>query len=222
MLRRILRFIVKGLFKLLIDLRVEGLENLPAQGGSILAANHLSRLDSALVFVQITRPDLTGLVADKYQKMPFFRWLVNAVGGIWINRESADFNALRQACAYLQRGGLLGIAPEGTRSRSGALNAAKTGVAYLAARSEAPIIPIAIWGSEKVFRELKRLRRPQVHVRFGAPFRLPPLPPGERAAGLQRNTDEIMCRIAAMLPPAYRGVYAAHPRLQELLAAAAA
>jgi 1-acyl-sn-glycerol-3-phosphate acyltransferase len=219
MRRANVRAIIKFIFKILSRIEVIGMENVPVQGGAILSANHLGRLDSALIFTLLERQDATGLVADKYKSKPFFRWLINLVNPIWINRESADFQALREAREYLQKGGLLGIAPEGTRSRTGALIQAKTGVAYLADRAKVPIVPIAITGTEKAFRELGRLHRPLLTVRFGQPFTLPPLDRQDRSAALQRNTDEIMCRIAAMLPPQYRGVYADHPRLKEFLPA---
>jgi 1-acyl-sn-glycerol-3-phosphate acyltransferase len=218
MLRSFLRSIVRFLFALLTHLETEGLENVPSQGGAILAANHLSRVDSPLVFALIKREDVTGLVADKYQKNLFLRPMIEAVGGIWINREQADFQALRAAREYLQKGGLLGIAPEGTRSHTGALRQAKTGVAYLADKANVPIVPVAIWGTERTFKELKYFRRAHIKVRVGESFRLPPLDRSDRSSSLQRNTDELVCRIAALLPLEYRGVYADHPRLQEILA----
>jgi len=178
----------------------------------------VSRLDSPLIFGLLERTDATALVADKYRKYTFFRLLVEAVGGIWINREQADFHAMREAVDHLHQGGLLGVAPEGTRSRTGALTSAKTGAAYLVDRAGAPVIPVSIWGTETAVRQLLHLRRPPLHIRFGRPFCLPPLPRHARAGGLQRNTDEIMCRLAAQLPERYRGAYAGHPRLQELLA----
>jgi 1-acyl-sn-glycerol-3-phosphate acyltransferase len=217
-LRAILRSTIRFLFALLSHIKVEGLENLPATGAAIMAANHLGRLDPSLVFIMVEREDATGLVAKKYQKKLFFRWLVNAVGGIWINREETDFQALRTANDYLSRGGMLGIAPEGTRSRTGALMYAKTGVAFLAHKAKVLIIPVAITGTEKFFSELARLRRPHLRIRFGHPFTLPPLEREDRSGSLQRNTDEIMCQIAALLPPDYRGVYADHPRTKQLLA----
>ncbi len=218
MLRSLLRSIVRFLFILLAHVKADGLENVPIEGGAILAANHLSRVDSPLVFGLIERKDVTGLVADKYQNNLLLRPLIEAVGGIWINREQADFQALRAAREYLQNGGLLGIAPEGTRSRTGALRQAKTGVAYLANKAGVPIIPIAIWGTEKTFSELKRFRRAHIRVRVGKSFLLPPLDRNDRSGSLQRNTDELVCRIAALLPAEYRGVYTEYPRVQELLA----
>ncbi|MBN1147034.1 MAG: 1-acyl-sn-glycerol-3-phosphate acyltransferase [Anaerolineales bacterium] len=219
MWRAFLRLIIRVISILICRIEVDGLENVPAQGGAILAANHLALVDSPLLFILIERSDLTGLVADKHKKNPFLYPLVSAVKGIWINRESADFHALKAARDFLRAGGLLGIAPEGTRSRTGALMRAKTGVAYLADKADVPIVPIAIVGSEKLMPELLHLRRACLKVRIGKPFRLPALERANRSASLQRNTDEIMCRIAAQLPPAYLGVYADHPRLLELLAA---
>jgi 1-acyl-sn-glycerol-3-phosphate acyltransferase len=219
MLRPILHALAHFLFTLLSRLEVAGLENVPERGGVILASNHLSRLDPPLVFALIGRGDLTALVADKYRRNWLLRPLIEAVHGIWINRERADFHALREAREYLHSGGALGIAPEGTRSRSRALKEAKTGVAYLAHKAGVPVIPVAIWGTETAIASLMRLRRPEIHVRIGRPFCLTTLAPGDRSAALQCNTDEIMCQIAALLPPTYHGVYASHPRLRELLAA---
>jgi 1-acyl-sn-glycerol-3-phosphate acyltransferase len=217
MLRAVFRCIIRLLFALFTRVDVQGLENIPSQGGAILAANHLGIMDSPLLFMLLERDDVTGLVADTYKDKLFFRWIVWIVDGIWINRGEPDLRALRQARDYLQSGGLLGIAPEGTRSRTGVLMPAKTGVAYLADKAGVPLVPIAISATEKLFQELKRLRRPRLRVRVGEPFSLPPLERRDRAAALERNTEEIMCRIAVMLPPEYHGAYANHACLQELL-----
>jgi 1-acyl-sn-glycerol-3-phosphate acyltransferase len=109
------------------------------------------------------------------------------------------------------------MAPEGTRSETGALARAKTGVAFLAHKTNALIVPLALIGTEKIAPALKRLRRARVTLRIGEPYTLPPLDETNRSAGLRANTDEVMCRIAALLPPEYRGIYTDHPRLKELL-----
>ncbi|MEW5870488.1 MAG: lysophospholipid acyltransferase family protein [Chloroflexota bacterium] len=218
MLRTILRAFFRILFKVTTRLEVTGLERIPMQGGVILAVNHLGIIDAPVVFILLERQDVTGLVADTYQKKPFFRFLVGAVDGIWINRGTADMQALKQALQYLQAGGMLGIAPEGTRSRTGMLIQAKTGVAYLADKAGVPVVPIAIYGSEKYFRQLPRLKRTHIRISVGQALNLPSVERKDREAGLIRNTDEIMCRIAAMMPPEYWGVYAGYPRLAELVA----
>jgi len=198
-------------------MKVIGLENVPEKGACILAVNHMSRLDPPLVYILIKREDLTGLAADKYKKYPLFRWIINTANGIWINREQADFRAMREARQHLARGGMLGIAPEGTRSRVGSLIKAKTGAAYLACKVNVPILPAAISGTEDAVQQILHLRRPHIRVEFGKPFNLSPIDPQDREASLQRNTDEIMCRIAAMLPQKYHGAYSDHYRLKELL-----
>lgn len=223
MQRRILLGTIRLLFNLLSHVHIVGLEHLPAQGGTILALNHMSRIDPALVAVVVTRTDLTALVGDTYKKNLPIRWVVNVMGGIWINREQADLTALRQALDFLAGGGLLGIAPEGTRSQVGSMIPAKTGAAYLADKSGIPVIPVAITGTESAFRELFHFRRPRITLQFGQPFSLPPTKSfgsdrhQARQVGLQSNTDEIMCRIAVMLPDKYWGAYHDHPRLFELL-----
>lgn len=218
MIRSAIRWIIWLIFRLLSRVNVSGLENVPRRGGILMAINHLSRVDPPLIYYLVGRNDASALVADSYRGNPLFRLVVNAVGGIWINRQVADIHALRLARAHLQVGGLLGVAPEGTRSHTGALIPAKTGVAYLADKADVPVLPAAISGTETAFAQLFRLRRPQIEVRFGEPFRLPPIDRRDREACLQRSTDEIMCRIARMLPPQYWGVYARHPRLEQLLA----
>jgi 1-acyl-sn-glycerol-3-phosphate acyltransferase len=220
-MRNLLRSVLYILFRVLTRLKVIGRENIPMTGSCLLTGNHLGIIDGPLIFCLIRRNDATGLVALKHKRNPAIRFIVDTAKGIWIDRTRTDFKALKAARNYLKKGGLVGIAPEGTRSDSHALIQAKLGVAFLADKSNALILPAATTGSESSLKKIFTLQRPRVHVRFGEPYRLPPLDRQDRDASLQRNTDEIMCHIAALLPPAYRGVYAGHPRLKELLREAA-
>jgi 1-acyl-sn-glycerol-3-phosphate acyltransferase len=99
------------------------------------------------------------------------------------------------------------------------LQPGKPGAAYLAAKTGVPIIPMSIVGTEdkEVVRRLRRFRRLDITIRVGEPFSLPPMPRQNRDEFLRQSTDKMMCRIAVLLPPKYRGVYADHPKLQELL-----
>jgi 1-acyl-sn-glycerol-3-phosphate acyltransferase len=207
------------LFFLLTRLQVNGKEHLPQDEGYIAAANHLSVIEVPLAYCLINRYDVTGLVARKHQKNIFFRWMIKLMDGIWLSREEIDTRALRTARDHLRSGGVLGIAPEGTRSDTGALLEAKTGVAFLADQARVPIIPVAVAGTWQITKEIITLKRPVIVVNFGKPFTLPPVDRKTRDHDLQENTDEIMCQLAALLPPDNRGVYAEHPRLKELLAA---
>jgi 1-acyl-sn-glycerol-3-phosphate acyltransferase len=206
--RRLIRALICGLLRLLTRVRSQGVENIPARGACILAANHFSRLDAPLVFAVCERRDLTALIAADYRSVLPLRWLVDAIGGIWVRRGEPDLTALRVSQDLLRAGGALGLAPEGTRSHTGGLIPAHSGAAYLADRAGALVVPTAIWGTEHAMRQVMRLRRPEIYIRFGEARRLPPVNRRSREADLQRNTDEIMLSIARLLPEGYRGVYA--------------
>lgn len=203
---RVARGVVGVLLRILARLRVEGRENIPRHGPFILVTNHLHWLDSPVVAVVF--PYRTYVFAgEKWEKHwllgPFF----HSLGAIFVRRGEVDRQALRQALDLLQGGGVLGMAPEGTRSKTGGLQPGRTGAAYLAYRAGVPILPVASTGQEKVFPALRRLRRATVRVVIGAPF-YPPAVEGKASSTEVRNfTDEIMYRLAAMLPPGYRGVY---------------
>ncbi|RPI32557.1 MAG: 1-acyl-sn-glycerol-3-phosphate acyltransferase [Chloroflexota bacterium] len=213
------RDLVRLFLRLVARFELQGKENVPASGAFIVASNHIGRLDAALVYVVLDRSDVTMMVAEKYRKNPLFRFLVKHLNAIWVDRFNADFSAMRASLSRLRDGGVLVMAPEGTRSKSGTLICGRPGVSYLAARSGVPVLPVAIMGSEDsiVSKQLKRFRRPHIIARAGPTFVLPPLKGKEKEEALEGYTDEIMCRIAALLPPAYHGVYAGHPRLKELL-----
>lgn len=195
-----------------------GLENIPKKGGLIVATNHISRLDIPVLFVNPVRADITALVADKYLKYPLFRWFAVTAGGIWLDRTKADFTAFSQALATLQSGRALGISPEGTRSRDGRLLEGKLGTVLLAHRGRVPIVPVGISGTEAALARIFTLRSAPILVNFGKAIYLPPIARDKREEDLQNQTDDIMCHIAALLPEAYRGFYADHPRLKEILA----
>jgi len=219
MKRETLQKLVQIVFHAIAKIEFVGGENVPAQGGIILATNHMSRLDIPLLFLNPTRPDITALVTDKYQNYAFFRWFTETAEGIWIDRSKADFAAFRLAAEVIQAGKALGIAPEGTRSDTASLLEAKEGTALLAVRTNTPVVPVAIAGTENAVDQFKRLRRPHLVTRFGSPIPPPILTREDRGVALKGYTDEIMCQMAAMLPPSYRGFYADHPRLKEILGA---
>ncbi len=111
------------------------------------------------------------------------------------------------------------IAPEGTRSRVGSMIEGRPGAAYLASKLQRPIAPIGLSGTEDktIFGNLRRLRRSDVLITAGETFVLPKIANRDRDVILREYTDEIMCRIAVLIPERYRGVYAKHPRLLKLL-----
>lgn len=210
---------IRSLVKTLTKFTVENQQRLPKEGGVLITTNHLSRLDTPILLAITDRDDLVAIVAKNYKEKPFFKWILEKVGTmVWMDRTTTDFSAMREAIEQLREGAMVGIAPEGTRSReSTGLLEGKQGAALMVARTSVPIIPVGIIGSEKINRYFLRLRRPPVTIRVGEPYTLPVMNRDDRQGWLTRSTEEIMCRIAALLPPEYRGFYADHPRLQELL-----
>lgn len=216
---KLIHWIVKILITALARVQVFDWDNLPKQGSYVAVANHAGRLEVLLVYYLLDRPDIILMIAEKYRKSLFWNWLARLVDGIFIDRYNADFAALRQVLKRLQKGGVLAMSPEGTRSPSGALQDGHWGAAYLAAKAGVPLVPVGATGTrdQEVLWRLKHFKRAQVTLRVGTPFTLPPLIPATREAQLKESTDEIMCQIAALLPPEQRGVYADYPRLREIL-----
>ncbi|MEP6894914.1 MAG: lysophospholipid acyltransferase family protein [Chloroflexota bacterium] len=218
---KVLRFLIRVLLKLIANFEIRGKENVPLTGGMVIASNHIGILDIIMVYFVIDRTDLFIPVAEKWEKIGWINWLGRQLNFLFVDRYNPDLKALRKMLALMEAGKCLVIAPEGTRSRVGALIEGKPGVAYLAARSGFPVIPVAITGTEDevLLANLKHFRKSNITLTGGKQFSIPPLSKTDRNAALQKYTDEVMCRIAALLPEKYRGVYAEHPRLKELLTA---
>ena len=208
MFLRTIRAIFRVVLKLAARVTMIGFENLPPEGGAIVVSNHIGRLDAMVGVIISEREDIILMIADKYHKVPLWRWLGNNLDAIWLDREEVDFRSLREVFKRLKAGGLLGIAPEGTRSRHGRLQRGHSGAVTIALKSGAPLMPIAYWGGEKVKAYMKRLRRTPFHLNAGQPFRI--VTEGVRVTSeiRQQIVDEIMIQIARLLPEEYHGVYA--------------
>lgn len=219
MMYKILRLTALLILRIVAKVELINFDRIPTIGSAIIVSNHIGRLDAMIAMVITGRDDVIMMVAEKYQKVAFWRWVARQMDALWLDRYHTDFRTLREVIRRLKAGGILGMAPEGTRSPNAALQPGKSGAAYLAMKTSAPVFPVALTGTEDavVAARLKRLRRLHITLTVGEPFTLPDAPPRERDAALEQGTEEIMCRIAAMLPPSYRGVYANHARLKALL-----
>lgn len=205
-------FLVKLYARLICRKKIFGREHIPEKGPFLIVVNHLSSVDPAVVVdVVPIRLKLTGMAAMAHRRDPFIGWLLDKGGAIWVRRGEADRRALQETLEVLASGRPVGVAPEGTRSKTGALIDGKTGITFLALKADVPILPLALMGTKKVFPGLRRLRRATVDVHFGPAFSLPPRGDGSRHAHLEYCTALIMTRLASMLPESYRGVYSAHP-----------
>jgi 1-acyl-sn-glycerol-3-phosphate acyltransferase len=213
--QKVFRFIIW----LIADVELIGLENIPDIKTFAIASNHIGRLDIGCVFAGLDQTEFILPLAEKYKKNPFTHFIGYMMGVIWLDRYTTDFKAIREMMTRIKQGGVLVIAPEGTRSKTGSLQEGKPGVAFLAAKAGLAIVPAALLGTEDrvVVDNIKHLRRSHFKLIGGKSFVLPQLKSGSREEQIKAHTDEIMCRIAALLPEDKRGFYASHPRVKELL-----
>lgn len=204
---RLLRVIAKAIEILTTRTEIAGLDNIPSRPPYLMVTNHLSAFDIPLLASVFPHP-VRALAAIEHRSNPLYAPILEASGAIWVRRGEVDRQALREALAVLERGEVLGLAPEGTRaSESHALQEGKPGAAYIATRVDVPIVPVGIAGTEKIKHSVLRLRRAPVRVTIGDPFR-PPDSGRARSEELRECTDLIMRQIADLLPEEYRGIYA--------------
>jgi 1-acyl-sn-glycerol-3-phosphate acyltransferase len=194
---------------------VEGaLDEIPAAGPVIVAANHASNLD-AVVLGSSLMPRFgrrwQWLGKRELFAWPVLGWIARNGGVHAIDRSGADIDAFRIAKGILDDGHVLFVFPEGTRSHDGPLGEGRDGVAVLALRSGAPIVPVGITGAYQRWPRGQKLPHPggRVTVRVGSPFRLTDVIPQDtdRRTAKRLATDLIMRRIAALLPAGQRGRY---------------
>ncbi len=211
--------ILRSVSRKVVDMEVVGVENIPDHGAYILATSHISRLDTPFLMMSSPRDDIIGMVAKDYERSPLGNFL-KKLGVIWINRDGYDFQAFREASAFLRNGGIVGIAPEGKRSKDSQLMEGKPGAALLAIKNKVQVIPATVLGSADMVKRFLKLKKMQVEVIFGKPFSLPLPEEGQSEKDiLDICVTEIMCQIAALLPEDRRGYYRDHPRLEVILAA---
>jgi len=201
LLYRTLRGPVRTALARWFDLRVSGLDHLPATGPYIVAANHHNYLDAVVLAVSVPAPIAFIVMPRVWRATPLHPVFHRHIGSIPINLERPDFGALRRALSHLERGGVVGIFPEGPFSVHGRLERGLPGVALLALKSGVPVVPAALHGTyEALHRRRFYVPRPTpLAVRFGAPRRF--AGNGGRARDARHGvTERIMTDIAALLP----------------------
>lgn len=205
---RFLRRAFRALFPLVARLDVRGAEKMPDSGPVLIASNHLSLLEGPLVFATSPRHPITVLAKKEYENTLIGKLIFSPLGPIYVDRGEVDRKALKEMLKRLKEDAVIGVAPEGTRSRTGGLLPGKEGTAYLALQADAWVLPVAVWGQEKLLSDLKRFRRPTIHARFSDPFKITQGPEQSRNEAIAEGTERMMHTLARMLPPEYRGHYA--------------
>jgi 1-acyl-sn-glycerol-3-phosphate acyltransferase len=195
-----------------IRLQIVGIEHVPSAGPLLVASNHLHNADPLILGLAMPRP-IHFMAKLELFANPLLGWLVRRAGAFPVDRGRADRAAIRTAEDRLRRGIAVGLFPEGTRSETGALQPAHGGVGLIALRSGAPILPVAITGTERLPLNGSKAQRSQpecdrtpirVVIRFGEPFRLEPRTDDRRLSSSDA-TDQIMTAISRLLPAQYRG-----------------
>ena len=206
------RLMMRILLLLLSRWQVRGRENIPDQGPLLVVVNHLHLADIPLVGVSLGRKAIF-MAKEELFRSRFSSYFANSFGAFPVHRGQLDRKALRQANQMLADGQALVIFPEGTRSHSGRLRPAFPGSALIALRSGAPILPVAITGTERIKGVGWWLGRPHITVNIGSPFHLPPVSSKLTKTELVELTNFIMGHIAELLPVEYRGNYAEQGKL---------
>ena len=195
---------VRSFFWLFTSWHITGRENVPRTGPVILVANHMTFAEPCIAVLLLARESRFA-AKEGFFKNPILRWIMTSFGTFPVYQGRADRDTLRKMEDYLSKGLALGIFPEGTRSQNDALIPAFNGAAMIARRTDSPILPLGIHGTEKMRGISWYFKRPKIEITFGKPFKLPP-----KKGKVDREADTrlIMERVAELLPPEYRGVYA--------------
>ncbi len=197
----LIRALARAVFAVIAHVHLQGLERVPKEGAFIVASNHLSWIDVPLIPSYFSRPVVYMAKDETFHSK--YAWLVRFMGAFPVKRGEADRQALRAADEQLKAGNILIIFPEGTRSKTHTLATAHAGMGVIALRAGVPIVPVAVWGSEKV---LKKFRH-RVNVIYGEPITFKPKGSKITREDIDNVTQQVMQKIASMLPPEYRGVY---------------
>jgi 1-acyl-sn-glycerol-3-phosphate acyltransferase len=198
----------KGLTSLMCRIHDQELRRIPTQGPLIIYTNHVNVLEIPIIYTQLQPRKVHGMLLAERWKIPVMNWVLDVTETIPLHRGEADLPAIRMGLQALERGEMLIIAPEGTRSHDGQLQGAYPGVVLLALHSGAPLIPVSYFGAENYTANLRKLKRTDFHLGVGKPFTLDIQ--GKKATKelRQQIMDEMMYQLAMVLPEKYRGAYA--------------
>jgi len=207
MIYELVSHVVKFGTKILCRIDAPDIQKVPARGPLIVVSNHTGQIEVAVFFGQLHPRPMTAWGKAEAWDSAFFRWLFNLWGVVPVRRGEGDIQALRAAVKALDNGYIFGVAPEGTRNRTGRLKRAHPGVVTLAVHSGAPLLTVAHWGGESLLKNLARFKRTDFHIRVGQPYRLKTDGVKMTRERRQQIADEMMSRVAELLPREYRGEY---------------
>ena len=210
--QKIVLAICRPLLNILFSWKIEGRENIPSTGPLILVANHVHLLDPFFLLFRSPRW-INFMAKEELFRSPFLRFWLLWAGSVSIHREGKvreKRKILKSARAALEMGLILGMFPEGGRSHDGKLRKGAPGSAVIASKTNVPLLPVGIVGTDKIKGISWLWKRPGIVVNIGKPFKLPPTYSRMSKSQMQLLTTQLMREIAALLPPEYQGVYEKH------------
>ncbi len=192
--------------RIFADWQVKGIQNVPPTGPLIVVSNHQSNFDPTLISTSFPRP-VRFLAKKELFSNPLSSWFLRQYGASPVARGRGDLRAYRWSLDQLECGQVLVIFPEGTRSPK-RMRKANPGVIHLALKSQAPLLPIGITGTEHLHSPTRVfIPTGKIRINIGSPFTIPPIDGRPSKKNLDSLTEMVMERIATLLPPDYRGVY---------------
>jgi 1-acyl-sn-glycerol-3-phosphate acyltransferase len=192
---------------LLTRVEVTGKENMPDGVPLVICANHVSSADPPLLGLHLPRYGVYFLAKKELFKNRTFGKILQGSGAIPLNRDGASGASFKASARVIKKGGALIIFPEGKRNPDGELTAAMPGAGYLAAAFKTPVVPVALIGTETIKGKWWFLKRHQVKIIIGQPFKMTVTDSKPDKDDLAAYGDQIMRAIADLLPPKYRGIY---------------
>ncbi len=211
--RYILGYLILFLGSILAKIQIRGSENIPKKSPFILVCNHFNRLDPPFVIFAIKRP-INFLMASDQTVETQLMWAPWLYGFIPTNRQNIAPTTIKKSLAAIKKGEIVGIFPEGTATEK-YLQPVKNGAAFLALRTNVPILPMSLIGMDDIWNNWFKGIKPKLQINIGKPFFPKPLPKGrkDRNEAIKKTGEEIMCRIAALLPKEYHGIYTGDVRI---------
>jgi len=213
--RYLLGYLALFLGSVLVKIKIKGSENIPKKGSFIVVCNHFNILDAPFVIFAIKKP-INFLMASDQTVVTQFMWAPWLYGFIPTNRQNIAPTTIKNSLAAIKKGEVVGIFPEGTATEH-FIRPAKNGAAYLAMRTGVKILPMSVIGTDNIWANWLKGIRPKLQINIGKPFRPKSLPKERtgRNEAIKTTGENIMCRIAALMPDEYHGVYAGDKRINK-------
>ncbi len=208
---RMINSLLRTFFRLFFRLDTSELEKVPEQGPLLMMVNHTSNLEGPMLYAFLQPRKLHALAKQELWNHPFMAYLMNLWKSIPVDRQNMGRSTMDACFKVLDDKHILAIAPEGTRSHDGTLQQGKGGVAFIAHKKDAAMLPLVVMGFEQFSHNIKRLHRTPITIKVGPVFEI--VQKGGRidADTRQALADEIMLRLAQLMPPQKRGFYTDHP-----------